>query len=466
MHLITNILFALQLEGYHLGDFLVFVYTHPTFLFLKNSRQQITWTAKMKGIALLGGLLWLLVLASIFLIREPLFITTAFILLCLALPLFIALSCILLIPVDAFLKRRITTRAKNRLAQFPNLTVVGIAGSYGKTTQKHILSNILAKSIPTFSPSGTHNTPLGISHDILTGLRNEHQVAVIELGEHYRGDVRELCEIIHPNIGIITGITEQHLERMGSIGTIIDTIYELPENLRSGGVCFLDTRNIHVKNGYEARKNLEVPYQDIAQESVSHVECLPEFAGIRFRYNGQTFQTRLLGEHIIAPIIVAYHIAKSLGVPDKAIVQAVANIPFVEHRLEVIYNSQTGIRVVDDSFNGNPEGVKAIVELFRTTEAAGRKIYFTPGLVELGDRSEDIHWDIGRQLAEVFDMILLIDNPAARAIRRGLVGAGYNESKIIMYPDTVTAHAALSSVLKSNDTIVFQNDWTDNLFWK
>lgn len=186
MYLITNILFALQLEGYHIRDFLVFVYTHPTFLFLKNSRQQITWTVKMKGIALLGGILWLLGLASIFFIREPLFIAIVFVLLCLALPLFIALSCLLLTPADAFLKRRITTRAKNRLAELPNLTVVGIAGSYGKTTQKHILSHILAKSVPTFSPSGTHNTPLGISHDILAGLTAEHQVAVIELGEHYQ----------------------------------------------------------------------------------------------------------------------------------------------------------------------------------------------------------------------------------------------------------------------------------------
>lgn len=253
---------------------------------------------------------------------------------------------------------------------------------------------------------------------------------------------------------------------MGSIETIIETIYELPENLRRDGTCFLDTRNVHVKKGYESRKSLSIKYHDIAQESVTNVECLPEFAGTRFQYEGQTFQTRLLGEHIIAPIVVGYRIAKSLGVPDEAIVQAIADIPFVEHRLEVIYNSQTGIRVVDDSFNGNPEGVKAIAELFRITETGGRKIYFTPGLVELGDRSEDIHRNIGQQLSEVFDMVLLIDNPAAQAIRSGLVGAGYDERNIIVYPDTVTAHAALSSTLKAHDTIVFQNDWTDNLFWK
>jgi len=186
MYFITNILFALQLEGYHLGDFLVFVYTHPTFLFLKNSRQQITWTAKIKGIALLGGLLWLVALASIFSLSSPLYIMGMFLLLCLALPLFITLSCLLLAPVDTFLKRRIVSRAKRHLEQFPDLTVVGIAGSYGKTTQKHILSHVLTKPIPTFSPSGTHNTPLGISHDILAGLTDEHKVAVIELGEHYR----------------------------------------------------------------------------------------------------------------------------------------------------------------------------------------------------------------------------------------------------------------------------------------
>lgn len=104
-----------------------------------------------------------------------------FLLLCLAIPLFFAFSCTILIPIDTFLKWRIINRTKKYLARFPNLLIVAIAGSYGKTTQKHILSHILAKSMLTFSPSGTHNTPLGISHDILSELKTEHQVAVIEL---------------------------------------------------------------------------------------------------------------------------------------------------------------------------------------------------------------------------------------------------------------------------------------------
>jgi len=389
-----------------------------------------------------------------------------FFIFCVTLPLFFALSCLLLIPIDSFLKRRIISRAQHHLKQFPNLVMIGIAGSYGKTTQKHILSHILSEAFPTFSPSGTHNTPLGISHDILTGLTADHKVAVIELGEHYQWDVRELCEIISPNIGIITGITEQHLERMGSIETIIDTIYELPENLAQNGKCFLDTRNIYTKRWYESRKDLDINYSDIAQESITHIECLPEFAGTRFQYNGLTFQTQLIWAHIIGPIIIAYKIAQSLGLSDEIIIKAVATIPFVEHRLEVLSNSHTHIRVIDDSFNGNPEWVKAIIKLFRNTETQGRKIYFTPGLVELGNRSEDIHTKIGQQLAGVFDMILLIDNPAARNIHEGLRSAGYDENKIIVYPNTVTAHSALSTVLKTHDTIVFQNDWTDNLFWK
>lgn len=142
---------------------------------------------------------------------------------------------------------------------------------------------------------------------------------------------------------------------MGSIETIIDTIYELAENIALDGICFLDTRNAHVGYGYETRKNLPIRYRDIKCESVTDIECLPEFAGTRFRYNGQIFQTRLLGEHIIAPIVVAYQIAKSLGISEEIIVQAVTDIPFVDHRLQLIQNAQTGIRILDDSFNGNPE---------------------------------------------------------------------------------------------------------------
>jgi UDP-N-acetylmuramoyl-tripeptide--D-alanyl-D-alanine ligase len=166
----------------------------------------------------------------------------------------------------------------------------------------------------------------------------------------------------------------------------------------------------------------------------------------------------------VRPIAVSVEIARSLGISDTAIVSAVESLPYVEHRLQVLRNPVSGIVVVDDSYNGNPESIRATAALARATATQGRKILLTPGLVELGAESDAIHRSLGREIADAYDLVLLIDTRAARSIRDGLLDAGYLESNIVTYPDTDTAHREFAKLLRTGDAVIFQNDWTDNYF--
>ena len=379
----------------------------------------------------------------------------------LLMPVTLVVASWVIIPIDRIARLAIVLRARRRLRTWHGTHVIGIAGSYGKTSQKEILATILGARYRILTPSGTLNTPLGISRTVL-GATSAPEIFIVEMGEHYRGDIRELADLVRPTIGIVTGITEQHLERMGSIDTIIDTIFELAEGLPPGGVCYVDSRHPYVQRGLQKYGSLPVEYRDSGAFSIENLEYLPDFAGMRWMYRGHTVEVPLLGEHVVTPIMTAWEIARSLGMEDRDIVRAITLLRPVPHRLELIRNTERNLFIIDDGFNGNLEGVRATVRLFDQVPFAGRRLYLTPGLVELGDEADRIHRTIGRAVATVFDLILLIDTTATRSIRMGLAEAGYPESQIVVYPDTETAHRDIGAVLRTGDAIVFQNDWTDN----
>lgn len=147
------------------------------------------------------------------------------------------------------------------------------------------------------------------------------------------------------------------------------------------------------------------------------VQYKKDFAGIEFRYDDTTFSASLLADHSAHPIIIAYEIAKYLGIGREEILSAIQEIRPVEHRLQPIYNPQSNVWVIDDSYNGNLEGVKSTLRLLALT-VNHRRLYLTPGLVELGDESDHIHFEIGELLASVADRVLLIDSPATQSIRK------------------------------------------------
>jgi UDP-N-acetylmuramoyl-tripeptide--D-alanyl-D-alanine ligase len=192
------------------------------------------------------------------------------------------------------------------------------------------------------------------------------------------------------------------------------------------------------------------------------VEYLPDFTGIAFAFERTKYSTKLLGKHNAKNIALALSVARELGVPVQILQEVVKQLEFVPHRLEVLHNARTGITVIDDAFNGNKEGVISTIDLLRKTAFRGRKIYLTPGLVELGEMADKVHLEIGNILVGAVDMVLLIENESTLKIKEGLLLKGFDKKKIQLFPNALEAHQALGGVLQKGDIVVFQNDLTDN----
>ena len=459
LHLLT----AYQLELYDARRFLTFVYTHPRYWIRWGDRQELVWTMKARALFVLSIILILGIVLSVYFSMGLIAFLFSVVISVFLFPFILTIAHGILSPMDIILKRRIIAHVKQKLqSSRKNLTVIGITWSYGKTSQKEILETILAKKYHVLTTEGNKNTPLGVADTIEKRLTPEHQIFIVEMGAYTRGNIRELCELVSPDIALLTGITYQHLERFGSIEAIIATKFELPESISDSWLMILDTMNDFVREWFRERQNT-LHGKIIEPAFPEQIEYTPDFGGIIFRYNGESFSTTLLADHSAHPIIMAYEVARYLGMESSDILAAIREIQPVEHRLQPIYNPTSNIWVIDDSYNGNIEWVRSTIRLLAHT-VNHRRLYLTPGLVELGGKSHEIHFEIGTLLAPVIDRVLLIDSVATRSIHEGLRSVWYPEEHIIIYPDTQTAHASLWSVLESWDVIVFQNDWSDNYF--
>ncbi|MFA5917818.1 MAG: UDP-N-acetylmuramoyl-tripeptide--D-alanyl-D-alanine ligase [Candidatus Gracilibacteria bacterium] len=468
--LCKNILTSYQLENYENIRFLKFIYSHPRFWIFGGDKQKLVWTKKAIMIAVLTILIAAIKLTSyiiIFYNTTSIYINILAIMLwVLAFPIYMIIANLLLIPIDKYLKKQIIQNAKNKLDNLrknKNLKIIGITGSYGKTSEKEILETVLKESFKVITTSGNKNTPLGISELILNELDETYDIFIVEMGAYYMGDIKEICDLVNPEIGILTGITLQHLERFGNLDNIIKTKFELIESIDTNGLAILDCSNENIKKGLQERKNTLKVKNILEINSPENITYLDNLAGISFNYDKNIIETKLLASHSANQIIIAYEVAKYLKVPAKKILDSVKNINYIKHRLELIYNPNSNLYIVDDSFNGNFEGVKSTIELLKNIKGH-RRLYLTPGLVELGKETFKIHHEIGKMLADAADKVLLIDTPATKSIYNGLIDKGFDKNNITVYRTTTEAHNDLKNILISEDVIIFQNDWTDNYF--
>ncbi|MBI4004915.1 UDP-N-acetylmuramoyl-tripeptide--D-alanyl-D-alanine ligase [Candidatus Roizmanbacteria bacterium] len=475
-------IYLLQLEEYNLKRFRVALQKSKGRI-PDQWRAQLAWTPKMTLVFLLSFLIHAFASGTIIFVLSSIIpnlgILSAlyFVLLIGLLPLFfipLQLVVLLLNPFDSLIKSYIIRKAKNKIAQHPKLTIIAVAGSFGKTTMKELLAIVLEQKYSVLKTQKNINTPVGISRQILQELTSSHDVYIVEMGEYYRGDIAAICSITKPDIAVVTGINEAHLEKMGDLQITSATIFEVVENAKEDATIILNADSPLVvqhhsryigkraKQFYSSRKN-----------SLSRIE--PK--NILFKNNGEgvsfdlyengkalgAFHTTLLGEYIIGDSIGALHIGKQRGLSVTDVQKGLERLKPIPHRLQTILNKSNNVLVIDDSYNGNPDGVgEAIKVLSRFTNR--RKIYCTPGLVETGHENEKIHYTIGKQLSTVADIVILIRNSATPFIEKGLLKNSFSQQNIIWFETAQEAHNNLGTILKPNDVILFQNDWPDNYF--
>ena len=298
----------------------------------------------------------------------------------------------------------IISKAKAKRAKFKDLLVIGITGSYGKTSTKEFLATILSKKFKVLKTKEHQNSEVGISQCILNDLKPEgeedksssslfaaaqgHEVFIVEMGAYNRGGIKLLCDIAGPKIGILTGINEQHMATFGSQENIIKTKYELIENLPSDGTAFFNAKNKYCRELYNK-------------------------TGIKKFLYGET--AKIFGEE---NLLAAIAVAKELGMPDLEIAKAVEKI---ENKLPGIQQKKgiSGLIIFDATYSANPDGVIGHLEYLKTFP--GKKIIIMPCLIELGKASREVHKRIGQKIAEVCDLAIITTKDRFKEIKEGAV---------------------------------------------
>ncbi len=382
-------------------------------------------------------------------------------------PFFVLLANGINIPIQKSVERRYINDAKRRLANQPDLIVLGVTGSYGKTSTKHFLQRLLSEKYNTLMTPGSFNTPMGVVRTIREHLLPTHELFVCEMGARHVGDIKELCDIVRPQYGLLTSIGPQHLETFGSLENIISTKFELIDSLPPDGTAFLNMSNPFIRQrGATAAVRFGISEQ--ADEQLNYrafdIQAGPDGLTFGVEMPGgemRRFSTALIGRHNVENITAAIAVSHHLGVPLPRLISAVRALEPVPHRLRLLPRT-AGLSIIDDAFNANPEGAGVALETLAGFD--GLKILITPGFVELGERQDVCHEMLGKQAADVCDFVALVGEQQTAAIVRGLDAAGFPPEKRVVCETLQEAMAAARALPGDGQEkyVLLENDLPDN----
>ncbi len=440
-----------------------------------EAKRPLDWTKKALLLAAVAGGLalltvvvaaWLLLVPPAGLAQPALFMATLAVLGLLPAH-YLTAATLLVYPFQASAKKGLVSLATRKLRSRPELIVVGITGSYGKTSTKEFLAALLGARYRVLKTAASVNTPVGIARTVLRGLRPEHEVFVVEMGAYVPGNIRDLARLARPRIGILTAVGEQHLERFGSVENIARTKYELIEALPADGLAVFNADNKRCRE--LARQTSHVPVRTYGLEprgkgpdlTATDVETGPDGTSFTVHAPGQEparFRTPLLGRHNVSNVLAATAVALELGLTLREIAEAARGLEPVPHRLQLL-RGEGGVTVIDDAYNSNPAGARAALDVL--AEFPGRKVLVTPGMVELGERLEQRHEEFGRQAAAVCDYIILVGPRRTAAIAAGARAAGFPADRLFAVPNLKEATAQLGRIVAAGDVVLFENDLPD-----
>ena len=349
--------------------------------------------------------------------------------------------------------------ARRILDSMPQLTVIGVTGSFGKTSVKNFLAALLEAKYNVLMTPGSYNTTMGVVRTVREQLRPSHQIFIAEMGAKNPGDIAEICQLVHPKYGVITAIGEQHLETFGTVQNILRTKFELAEAIPADGAVFLNWDNAYIRGyavkvpcvTYGTTPGADYVASDIAEDSHGSHFTLTAPDG-----ESCTYTTHLLGAHNIQNLAGCMAVAHYLGVSLKEMLYPVRMLHPVEHRLQLLPNGY-----IDDAYNSNPAGFRSALDTL--AGFAAQRVLVTPGMVELGDRQEALNRELGEYAASRCDWAVLIGLRQAPPLKEGLLQGGFPEERIHV---AATLQEGLSFVrsLPGNEPriVLLENDLPDN----
>jgi len=379
------------------------------------------------------------------------------------LPAVLVLSALIAWPVERFIFYLYFNDARKKLLENKKLIRIGITGSYGKTSVKFILNTILSQKYNVLCTPSSFNTPMGVTRIVRERLEPAHQVFIGEMGARHVGEIKELCNLVHPHIGILTAVGPQHLDTFKTLDRIKNTKYELIQALpRDGFAVFSNDEGI-VKELYQKTdmsKTLVGCENDDAW--ADEIELSPAGSTFTLHLKGAAplrCHTVMLGEHNIRNIVTCCAVAQYLGLTPQQIARGIAQLKPVEHRLQLL-KSAGGITVIDDAFNTNPRSSKIALDVLH--DFPGRRIIVTPGMVELGKDEDKYNREFGEYMASACDLVFLVGKKHTQPIYDGLVSKGFGKEQIFVSASLDEAIRTLNPMMQSGDVVLYENDLPDH----
>ncbi len=333
---------------------------------------------------------------------------------------------------------------------------IGITGSFGKTSVKNFLAEMLSERYSVVMTPASYNTPMGIAKAVEGAQLCGADFFLAEMGARRTGDIAQLCELVRPDHCILTGICPQHLETFRSMEALVAEKAEILRGTKEGGTAVIGrdghTDALSAPQLHCVRVGEEEPF------GAKNIRLSADGAEFSLALGGvcTEVRTRLLGRHSVHDLALAAAMAYRLGVPREEIAHAAAQMGHVPHRLQPIQSG--GVTVLDDAYNANPAGAACALEVLRLFP--GRKFVVTPGIVELGVLEESENRALGERLAGL-DGVLLVGETLVLPVKEGYLAAGGDLAALKIVPTLAKAQEALAQLLKEGDTVLFLNDLPD-----
>ena len=380
-------------------------------------------------------------------------------------PLLVPLSNLINKPVEKAVQNWYINDAKRILSECPTLHKVGITGSYGKTSMKFYLDELLNSQYNTLKTPESFNTPMGVTITIRRDLKPTHEYFICEMGARRVHEIKELCGIADPHDGIITSVGPQHLETFGSIDNVLNTKFELADHVKAkGGKIYLNGDNeLILKKAPEYPNAVLYGLNEgnhYRATDISVSDRGTEFTVTAPDGETQRFSMKLLGEHNVQNVLGAIAYAHGTGISLDKLTLPVKRIAAVPHRLQLL-DKGGNMTFIDDAYNSNPSGCRAALNVLGLFDAC--RILVTPGMVELGAKQEELNFEFGQEAAKACDHIVLVGKAQTVPIYNGIKDAGYDMDNVFVADSLGEALDHVRAYQTDKKKIVLlENDLPDN----
>ena len=442
-------------------------YLYKRIVIHEQSKKPLVITARIKRLYVTLLLLYMVLIIPMVIWFDPFYLFAYYTYIGFAIwfnYLFVMIANIINKPVEKMVFLHYKRLATSKLDSMINLKRVAITGSYGKTSTKNILNDILNVKYNSFATPKSFNTMYGLMNAINNYMDKFNDIFVSEMGAFKMGEIKEKADFIKPKYAILTVIGTAHLESFGSRENIQKGKFELIDSLPSDGIAILNKDDEYQVN-YKLKSKCKVVWVSLKDKKADvygyDIKLSSSGTSFKCKFNKTNeevlLQTKLLGEANVYNILEAVALAYEFGLTLEQIKIGVKKVATIEHRLEL--KRIDDITIIDDAYNSNPVGAKMAVDVLSMMD--GKKIIVTPGMIELGDKQYEYNKEFGCQIANVCDEVILIGKEQTKPILDGLKSKKFSEKNIYILNDVKEAFPLMRKLSEKKTFVLLENDLPD-----